>query len=237
MMINIIWSIKMGGDTDAEQARGAIQQGLQQQKAQEQQAEQAWGPYSGLGGYAIPKYEGALEQGADPSGYLNQLMGQYQESPYLQNQLQFGQQAAGRAAAQSGMLGSGAEMQAAAGRAQGLRAEDMQNYLNRALGLRQQYLGGMGGLMGMGEEAASGIAGERTGLGKDIGKAYTGIGQTYMSEAQKPGIGGQLLGLAGTLGGAFLGGPGGAAVGGGIGKYFGGGQSQSQYGLPLPFQD
>lgn len=224
MMINIIWSIKMGGDTDEgyEQARGAIQQGMQQQRGEEQRAEQAWGPYGGIGGYAIPKYEGALEQGADPSAYLNQLMGKYQESPYLQNQIQAGEQAAGRASAASGMLGSGAEMQAAASRAQGLRSQDMQNYLNRALGLRQQYLGGMGGLMGAGERAAGGIAGERMGLGKELGMGYTGIGQTYMSQAQQPGWGGQLLGAAGTLGGAFLGGPGGAAVGGALGKYFGG---------------
>lgn len=232
----------MGQDTDGGygQARGAIQQGMGQQIGIEQRGEQAYQPYLGAGQYAIPKYEQALGAYADPNALYQQMMSQYRESPELGAQIQAGEQAAGRASSASGMLGSGAEMQHAAERAQSLRGQDIQNYLNRMMGMRQQYLGGLGGLAGMGERAAGGV-GQLTGqLGQEIGQGYGGIARADIGEAQQPGIGGQLLGVAGTLGGALLGGPGGAAIGGalggGLGKLFGGGQSQSQYGLPLPFQ-
>jgi len=200
-----------------DEARQAIQQGMGQQQQIEQRGEQAYQPYLGAGQYAIPKYEEALGAYSDPNALYQQMMSQYRESPELQAQIQAGEQAAGRASAASGMLGSGAEMQHAAERAQSLRGQDVQNYLNRMLGMRGQYLSGLGGLAGMGEQAAGGI-GQMTGqLGQEIGQGYGGIARSDIGEAQQPGIGGQLLGglgkIGGTLGGAFLGGPGGGALG------------------------
>ena len=71
-----------------------------------------------------------------------------------------------------------------------------------------------------------------TGLGINLGQAQGQLGGTlgnirmagFRPEVlQRQGIGGDLLGLAGTLGGAFLGGPGGAALGSKLGSFFGGG--------------
>lgn len=213
----------MGDSTGGyEEARGAIEQGMQEQRGLEQGGEAAFGPYQQAGAGGLDAFRQALAQGQDPSAFINQLMGQYQQSPGYEQQLQAGEQAANRASAASGMLGSGAEQQAAAGRAQGLRSQDVQNYLNNVLGLRQQYLGGQSGLAGMGLKSAEDIMGARQTLGGQLGQGYGGIGQTYIGEAQQPGFFDQLLGTAGTLGGAFLGGPGGAALGGALGKGLGG---------------
>jgi hypothetical protein len=260
----------MGGSTGGyDEARQAIYTGLREQKKQQQRAEEPYQPfqpggqyeteYSQMGQQDLDAYRQALAQGADPQDLYNRMIGGYRESPEYKAQLEAGQEAANRAAAASGMLGSGAEMQHAAERAQALRGQDVQNYLNRVLGLRQQYLQGQGGL-GMGLTgrgfqgglqgrlaSARDIANQRMQLGEQMGQAYGGIGQSYIGEAQQPswleealGIGGQIAGaalpfflgpagLAGTSMGAGAG-----AIGTSVPGYSGAGNlfsSQIGYGL------
>lgn len=213
----------MGGDSGGyEEAQETIGRGMEEQRGLEKGAEQAYGAYGGLGGYAIPRYEQALGQGADPTALYHQFMSQYRESPELQAQIAAGEKGAGHAAAASGMLGSGAEMQAAAGRSQALRGQDIQNYLSRVMGLRQQYLGGMGGLAGMGLQGAQGIAGARMGLGQQLGEGYGGLARSQIGAAQQGGGMGSTIGtVAGGILGSF-GGPAGAVAGAGIGGAIGG---------------
>lgn len=208
----------MGGSTGGyKRAREAIETGLGEQRQIAGEAEQPYAPYQQAGAGGLEAYQQALSQGQDPSQLYSQLLEGYQESPYLQPQLEYGEQAAQRAASASGMLGSGAEQQAAAGRAQALRGQDVQNYLNQVLGLRQQYLGGQAGLGGLGLQAAGGVSGARQQYGQQVGQGYGGIAQSYLGEAQQPTFGEQMLGAVGQIGGAampfMLGGPvGGAAA-------------------------
>jgi hypothetical protein len=209
----------MGQDTGGyDKARNSIQNGMQQQQQIANQAGQYFNPYMQAGQGALGAFQGALAQGQDPMALYNQMLSGYRESPEFNAQLQAGTNAANNAASASGMLGSGAEAQAAAGRAQDLRSQDVQNYLNSVMGLRNQYLQGQQSLVDTGMQGATGGANVLNNLGQDIGQGYTGIANSYIGQAQQPGWGSQLLGAAGTLGGAFLGGPGGAAVGNKIGQ-------------------
>ena len=67
-------------------------------------------------------------------------------SPFAKAQLQEAQQGANSAAAATGMLGSGAEQRAAADRATAVRSQDFNNWINQIMGVRNQYLEGMGGM-------------------------------------------------------------------------------------------
>lgn len=190
-----------------DQAREAIEQGMGQQRQLIGQAQQYFNPYYQAGVGAIGPYQQAVSQGQDPAALYNNMMSGYRESPELQAQIAAGEQGASRAASAAGMLGSGAELKNAASIAQGLRADDVQKYLDRVLGIRNQYLQGEGSLAGMGSQAAGSMGGLYENLAQDIGQGYGGIGQSYIGEAQQPTLGQQILGGLGTAGGLILGGP------------------------------
>lgn len=217
-----------------QEARSDIEEGLKQQRGLAERGVGYYDPYYQAGTGALGAYQSALAQGQDPTAFLQKILQSYRESPELQAQIQYGQQAANRAAAASGMLGSGAEMQHAAERAQALRSQDVQNYLSRILGLRQQYLSGEAGLAGQGLQSAGGINEIFGRLGQNIGQAYTGEAQADIGEAQAEAAQtGQILSLVGTVAGGLLGGPLGAAAGGALGGAVGGGGGKAD--LPLPF--
>jgi len=96
-----------------------------------------------------------------------------------------------------------------------------------------QALGGMGlqaagGAAGIRERLGAGKAGIRTGSGAAAAAAMQAAGQARASgalagaQARQQGLG-SLMGLAGTIGGAAIGGPLGAGIGGGLGGMFSGG--------------
>jgi hypothetical protein len=209
----------MGGSTQGyDKARDAINQGMGQQQGYANQGVGYYSPFYQAGAGALPNYQNALNQGADPSSYLNNLMSQYQQSPDLQNQINAGISAANNANSASGMLGSTQASKDAASYAEGMRSQDMQNWLSHALGLRQEYLGGEQGLGQMGFNSAAGIGNIFNNLNQDIGQGYGGIGQTYVDQQAQQnnrwnslgGLLGKGLGLAG---GWALGGPAGGAAG------------------------
>lgn len=226
----------MGSSTKGyENAEDLIRQSMGEQRASAGRAEDfyrqgiaGFSPYSQAGVGGLSEFQRALMESQDPTAYLKKLMGSYQESPGLQANIQAGEQAANRAAAASGMIGSGAEMQNAASRAQALRSQDLQNYLNQALGLRSQYLGGQQGLAGMGMRSAEdilkgygGMAGTEMNLAQMLGQGYGGLAQSEIGKAAQPGWGSQLAGGLGALGGYFLGGPAGGMLGGSLGGSLG----------------
>lgn len=98
-------------------------------------------------------YLTALNQGQNPMDLYNKFAGSYQMSPEAQAQIQVGQKNANNAATASGMLGSGAAQTAAAGLAQSVRSQDFDKYMQNLFGLRNQYLGGLGGLQHEGFQA------------------------------------------------------------------------------------
>lgn len=118
------------------------------------QYEGAFNPYISREPGLYQQYLDAINQGKDPNALLNQFMQNYRMSPEAQAQIAQGTQAANAAATASGMLGSGAEQTAAANRAQSVRTQDREAYLDRLFGIRNQYLGGIGGLQKEGFDAS-----------------------------------------------------------------------------------
>jgi hypothetical protein len=107
---------------------------------------------SGLGNYQNYYNQGLgmlnpyMQQGMDPSTLYNQFMKNYQMSGAAQAQLAQGEKGANQAAAASGMLGSGDAQKQAAGMAEAVRGQDVNDYLNRLYGTRQQgFQAAMGG--------------------------------------------------------------------------------------------
>lgn len=115
-------------------------------------------PYMHAGGTAIAQYLKSLQGMQDPTGYMAHIMGQYSQSPSAKLQTTQAIGAANQAAAQSGMLGAGSTQSAIARQAQGISQADQQQYLTNALGIQGQYLGGLGNISGLGEQAAGGQA-------------------------------------------------------------------------------
>jgi hypothetical protein len=190
------------------------------------------------------QYLNAINQGQNPVDLYNKFASQYQMSPQAQAQIQQGIEGANRAAAASGMLGSGAEQTAASNISQSVRSDDFNNYMNNVLGLRSQYLGGVGGLEGQGFQGSEFQEAMEQKYREDMAKAQAG---RDMGRAQgNEGLLGSALGLAGSLFGGGLGGAPGAGIGAGIGNWigslFGGGgndsydQQQNAYGQ-LPSDD
>lgn len=184
-----------GKEAAAKEARKGVQRGMEAAKKYEGSAEQSFSPYTSSAQDILNQYRQALGQGADPGAFINQLMGQYQMSPQVQAQIDAGTRAANAAAAAGGMLGSSGTQQNIASYAQGLRSQDLQNFLNNALGIRSQYLGGLGGLEQQGFTSAEDLANLREQLAQQMmqGEQYKG----QLRGAQKMAHGGMLGGLMG----------------------------------------
>lgn len=90
-----------------------------------------------LGNYK-PYYEAgtnALDRMKDPSAFLNQLMSQYQQSPFAKYQLDQSQKSATNAASENGLIGSTPMAQQIQQNAQGITSQDMESWLSKVLGM------------------------------------------------------------------------------------------------------
>lgn len=133
----------------------------------------------------------------DPSGYINQLMGGYQESPWAKFQKEQGQSAINNAASASGLLGSTPYMEEGQRYQQGIGSQDMQQWLANVLGISGQYGQGQAGLAGMGQGAANQ-------MGNIYGNMAQGAGQSAFAkerarEMQRAGLFGGIGNLVGGL--------------------------------------
>lgn len=149
----------------------------------------------------------------DPSGIINKIGGQYQQSPGYQFQMDQAMNAATNAAASGGMAGSPQHQQQAATLASNIANQDYQNYLNQGLGLFGQGLqgnmgmygaglAGMGGLNQMGYGASDQMARIIADMLSQQGQgAFAGQAAKNQAKGQ---MWGNLGGLAGSLAGAFF---------------------------------
>lgn len=104
-------------------------------------------PYIQQGRDAMGPYQQHLAQMMnDPSGFVNALGKNYQQSPGYQFQVNQATQAANRAAAAGGGLGSESEQVGLAGTVNNLANQDYQKYLENAMGAYNTGLQGYGGL-------------------------------------------------------------------------------------------
>lgn len=150
-------------------------------------------PFIQMGTGAIPQYQQWLQGQQNPSGFINQLMGQYQQSPgakYLQDQAMRAAQNMGSA---TGLTGSTPLTQYAQQQATGISAQDMQNWLQNVLGINTQYGQGLGSMVSGGQNAANVLSQLAQGFGQDIaGMQY---GKTAGQQADRASLFGGLFGL------------------------------------------
>jgi hypothetical protein len=172
-----------------------------------QQGQQAYGQLN-------PIYS---QMASDPAGYLESLMGGYQQSSAFKQKRDAALQAAANTAAAGGMRGSMQDIQGQQHLSNELMGEDMQQWLRNAMGLQGKGLEGLSHFYDTGFQGA-----------EDLGNVYGSQGtlayQQQLEKRKQQQANEQFFKkLAGSLAGAGLGataGPWGALAGGSIGSSF-----------------
>ncbi len=133
-------------------AQKEYQKWLQQAQAQQQ-------PWIQAGQGALGDYQGWLKGQQDPSGFVNNLMQNYQQSPYIANLQRDAQNAGINAASASGLTGSTPFAQQLQQNATNISQQGMNDWLQNVLGINTQYGQGQQNLMQMGQNSANALSG------------------------------------------------------------------------------
>jgi hypothetical protein len=159
------------------------------------QAQQYQQPFMQAGINAIPGMQNWLQSMQNPSQFINNQMGNYQESPFAHYQQQQGMRAAQNMGSASGMTGSTPLMQFAQQNAQDISGKDMNQWLQNVLGINTQYGQGMQNIMNMGQHSADSL----TQLMSDYmnAQAQMAYGKGAAQQGQQ---GGLFSGIAGLFG-------------------------------------
>lgn len=155
-------------------------------------------PYLDAGKEGLGNYQEWLKGQKDPADFINNLMGQYQQSPYnsyLQGQAQNAGINAGSA---NGTMGSSALMQQMQQNAANIGQQGMDSWLQNALGINSQYGQGQQNLMQGGQNSANSLMNMYNNMGQQMGDA------AYGKEAGKQNDWWNMLGGVGGIIGSFL---------------------------------
>lgn len=139
-----------------------------------QQAQGAQNPFLQAGQGAIGGYQNWLNSMKDPSGFINNLMGHYQESPMAKYQQQQAVRSGQNAASASGLSGSTPFAQQLQQNASNISSQDMNSWLQNVLGINNQYGGGLNNLMGYGANAANSLTDMYQKMSERLGDAAYG---------------------------------------------------------------
>lgn len=131
-------------------------------------------PYLDAGTNAIGSYQDWLKGMQDPSKFINNLMGQYQQSPYTTYLQQQAQNAGVNAASASGLTGSTPFMQQQQQNATNIAQQGLDSWLQNVLGINTQYGQGQQNLMTGGQGAANALTGLYNNMGQQMGEAAYG---------------------------------------------------------------
>ncbi|MDD5211909.1 MAG: hypothetical protein PHV62_05800 [Sulfuricurvum sp.] len=156
-------------------------------------------PFLKAGTGAIPDYQKWLQGQADPSGFINHLMGQYKASPYSQYLQQQAQRGGQNAASASGLMGSTPLMEQMQTNSANIASGDMNQWLQNVLGINTQYGQGQQNLMQGGQGAANALTGLYSNMGANMGQMAYGQGAAQNNDFMN------MLGGGAQIAGAFLG--------------------------------
>jgi hypothetical protein len=131
----------------------------------------AQNPFFNAGKESIPQFQQFLQMMQDPNKFINDLMGNYQESPYAKYQQDQAMRTATNMGSASGLSGSTPLTQFAQKNARDISSEDMNQWLQNVLGINTQYGEGLQRMMGMGQNAANMISQ----LNQNFGGAQAGL--------------------------------------------------------------
>jgi hypothetical protein len=147
---------------------------MKQYKEYAGKAEGVQNPFLEFGKAGMPLFQNWLSGMQDPSKFINNLMGGYQESPYAKFQQQQGMRTAQNVGSASGLTGSTPLMQFAQQNAQDISGKDMNSWLQNVLGVNTQYGQGLGQQIGVGQGAANALTGMYGDMGRQMGEAAYG---------------------------------------------------------------
>lgn len=163
-----------------------------------QQATNEQQPYSQAGKQGLSDYQNWLNGQKDPSGFINNLMGQYQESPYAKYLQQQSLNTGQNAASASGLMGSTPMMQQLQQNSNNIASQDQNQWLQNVLGINTQYGEGQNNLRQGGQQAANSLSNLYNQQGQQMGE------QTYNKEASRQNSNANMWGgLGSLLGGLF----------------------------------
>lgn len=155
-------------------------------------------PYLDAGKGAIGDYQKWLQGQQDPSKFINNLMGQYQQSPYTSYLQQQAQNAGINAGSASGLTGSSALGQQMQQNAGNIAQQGMDSWLQNVLGINTQYGQGQNNLMQGGQQSANSLTNMYNNMGQQMGQA------AYGKEAGQKQDFWNTLGGIGSMIGSFL---------------------------------
>ena len=136
-------------------------------------------PYLDAGKEGLGNYQEWLNKQKDPSGFINGLMGNYQESPYAHMLQQQAMNAGNNSASAGGLMGSSALMQQQQQNAGQIASGDMNQWLQNVLGINTQYGQGENNLMQGGQNSANKLLDMYNNMGNKMGE------QAYNKEQSK----------------------------------------------------
>ena len=193
--------------------------------------QQYLGPYAQQGQQAYqtlqPQYE---SMATHPQDLINSIMGSYQSSPGFQALLNRSLQSAANTAAAGGERGSLYDINNQANLTNALMGQDMQQWLQNVLGVKQMGLGGEQGFYQTGYDASRGMASDLSNLLNEEGSlAFQQARQDQSNPFLSNLINSLAQGVGGGIGAGLLGGPGGAAAGflGGVSHGLSGGSKNA----------
>jgi hypothetical protein len=145
----------------------------------------AQNPFYNAGTQGMNNYQNWLQGQQDPSGFINKLMGQYQESPFAKNLQRQSMLAGQNAASASGLTGSTPFAQQMQQNAANIASGDQNQWLQNVLGINTQYGQGQNNLMQGGQHSADILSQLFSEMGGRMGQgAYgqkAGQNQDFMS--------------------------------------------------------
>ncbi len=135
---------------------GAYSDAMKQYQKYLEPASQNFNPFIQAGQGAIDPYQRSINTMRNPLRYMENIFSQYQQSPQAQNLQRDSLNAANNAASASGLMGSTPLQMAAQQGAHDISSQDMQQYLQNALGIQGQHQAGLQNLMQGGLQGAQG---------------------------------------------------------------------------------
>jgi hypothetical protein len=137
-------------------------------------AQNVQNPFLQAGQGGINNYQNWLQGQQNPSQFINNLMGQYQQSPWAKYQQQQAMRMANNMGSASGLTGSTPLQLQAQQNASNISSQDMNQWLQNVLGINTQYGQGQQNLVQGGQGAANALTNMYGDMGKNMGEAAYG---------------------------------------------------------------
>lgn len=168
--------------------------------------EGAQNPFLDFGKRGMPAYEEWIKGMKDPSGFINNLMGKYSESPWAKFQQEQALRASGNQGSAAGLGGSTPMAQFNQQNARDISSQDMGSWLQKVLGINTEYGHGLNNQIGYGQHAADQLTSMYGDMGRQMAEAA--YGKRRGQSMDRSNLWGGWLGMGADVGKSLFGGGG-----------------------------